>query len=110
MANKFIVATRDYYTGYLKFGMVALHSDLKSEGEAVFGGGEFKISEDDKTLELYGKSFDFGRPIFDGWEKLKISSDFKGMKITYHVEPEYPGDPNEKIINLTNKLEYDDDL
>ena len=110
MANKFIIATRDHEVGYLKFGMVSLHSDLKSDSEAVYGGGEFKISEDNKKLELFGKSFDFGKPIFDGWEELRISSDFKGMKITYHSEPEYPGDPNEETIDLTNKLVYDEDL
>ena len=110
MAPKFIIATRDHYTGYLKFGLVDLHSDLKSNSEAVYGGGKYEIDNEKKTLKLTDKSFDFGLPVFDGWETLKISADFKGYRITYT----YPYDPysehSEETIDLTKLLTYDEDL
>lgn len=40
MEPKFIIATTDHYTGYFKFGLVDLHSDLKCKNEAVYGGGK----------------------------------------------------------------------
>lgn len=110
MAPKFIIATTDHYTGYFKFGLVDLHSDLKNKNESVYGGGKYDIDNEKKTLKLTGKSFDFGFPIFSGWETLKISADFKGYKITYT----YPYDPysvhNEETVDLTKLLTYDEDL
>ena len=110
MAPKFIIATTDHYTGYFKFGLVDLHSDLKSNSEAVYGGGKFEIDDKKKTLKLTDKSFDFGLPVFDGWIMLKISADFMGYKITYT----YPHDPytehSGETIDLTKLLTYDKNL
>lgn len=108
MSPKFIIATTDHITGYLKFGLVDLHSELKNRNEAVYGGGKFEIDYKKKTLKLTDESFDFGLPVFDGWEKLKISADFEGYKITYAYPPGYGHDG--EIIDLTNKLEYIEDL
>lgn len=110
MAPKFIIATTDHYIGYFKFGLVDLHYELKDENEAVYGGGKYEIDNKKKILKLTDKSFDFGLPVFNGWEILKISADFKGYKITYT----YPYDPysehSEETIDLTQILTYDEDL
>ena len=108
MANKFIIATRDHYTGYFKFGFVDLHSELKDKNEAIYGGGKFEVDNKKKILKLTDKSIDFGLPVFDGWETLKISADFKGYKITYTYP--YGCEREGETIDLTNKLEYDEDL
>lgn len=111
MECKFVIVTKDHYIGELRFGLVDLHKDLKMKNESVYGGGKFKADDKKKTLELYDRSFDFGLPIFDGWEKLKISSDWKGFKITYtYPHGDHPGHFDGEVIDLTNKLEYDEDL
>ena len=112
MECKFIIATKDHYIGEIRLGLVDLHKDLKKSNEAVYGGGKFKVDDKNKILKLYDKSFDFGIPIFDGWEKLKISDDWKGFKIiyTYPSGERYPGRYDNEVIDLTNKLEYDEDL
>ena len=108
MTSKFIIATTDHYTGYFKFGLVDLHSKLKNKNESVYGGGTFEIDKKKKILKLSGKSEDFGLPIFNGWDKLKISDDWRGFKITYTYPYGYNHD--NEVIDLTNKLEYDEDL
>lgn len=108
MANKFIIVTKDHYIGELRFGMVDLHRDLKGRNESVYGGGTFEIDENKKILKLSGRSDDFGLPIFDGWDKLKISDDWKDFKINYTYP--YGCKHDGEVIDLTNKLEYDEDI
>lgn len=108
MANKFIIATKDHYIGYLRFGMVALHRDLKGGNESVYGGGTFEIDEKNKVLKLSGRSDDFGLPIFDGWDELRISDDWKGFKIIYSYPYGYNHDG--EVLDLTKKLKYDEDI
>lgn len=118
MANKFIVVTKDHYIGELRFGMVTLHSELKRNFESVYGGGTYLIDDKKKTIELSDKSTDFGIPIFDGWETLKISKDFEGYKVTYTYPRGYYSLGGREIcyhdggetVDITSKLTYDDDL
>lgn len=93
MARKFIIAVNkeDYkghkenpLVGRIILGNVSFHRDLLGENDVCFGGGMFKIDEDNKTLYLNDESVDFGVPRWDeDYGRLTIDSDFKGWKIIY---------------------------
>ncbi len=59
--NKFIITQ----SGELRFGDVELHRDLIPEGDdTCHGGGFWRIDPVKGFLLLYGRSYDFGSPVF----------------------------------------------
>lgn len=93
MARKFIITE----SGEIVYGNVEFHMDLRSTWrEKVYGGGLWYINEETKTIELSGKSCDFGAPQFD---KLHyIPEEWKEYKITYEGEEVIPVEPLEKVV------------
>lgn len=66
-ALKYIIC--DLYNEFtLLGGYVLFHSDLipskKVSSTHVYGGGYFKIDDDNKKVILYGESVDFGEPSY----------------------------------------------
>jgi hypothetical protein len=62
MYNKFII-TED---GELRFGTVYHHRNLLRAGEVCsFGGGLWRVDAARDIVVLYGRSFEFGVPLFD---------------------------------------------
>ena len=62
MYQKFIITQN----GVLRFGTVYLHRDLLQENESCdYGGGLWKVDEERKIVLLFGRSFDFGQPLFE---------------------------------------------
>lgn len=61
MYNKFIVTQ----SGEIRFGNVFLHRDLLPKGHTTcYGGGLWKVDNQNGRIILYGRSFDFGSPDF----------------------------------------------
>ncbi|MGN0032409.1 MAG: SDR family oxidoreductase [Candidatus Limimorpha sp.] len=67
MYQKFII-NQD---GVLRFGRVFLHKELLAKGErCVYGGGLWNIDSKSGGIVLFGRSFDFGTPDFEGLRKI----------------------------------------
>ena len=61
--RKFIVYKEDGEY-ILRLGYVFMHTELLNRNESwndCCGGGYWKLSDDGKTIELYGRSADFGK-------------------------------------------------
>lgn len=84
--QKFVI-TRD---GELRFGDVRLHKNLLSWGDdECFGGGFWQISAGGMSVDLYGRSFDFGAPDFE--HVLRIDwTGLGGKPIPLFYYPLYP--------------------
>lgn len=60
--QKFVI-TQD---GELRFGDVRLHKDLLPWGDdECYGGGFWQINAGGMSIDLYGRSYDFGTPDFE---------------------------------------------
>ena len=55
MAQKWILENN-----ILRFGNVGFHKKLAKNENDVLGGGLFKVDHDTNSIELFGKSIDFG--------------------------------------------------
>lgn len=84
-------------TGILRFGDVAWHKDLLCPKEYCLGGGSWTLDPENKTLELYDMSGDFGMPKFEYADQLAFPDEFKEYNIWYRY-PFYMNKEN-KIIN-----------
>lgn len=84
--QKFVI-TRD---GELRFGDVRLHKNLLPWGDdECFGGGFWQISVGGMSVDLYGRSFDFGAPDFE--HVLRIDwTGLGGKPIPLFYYPLYP--------------------
>lgn len=90
MYPKFIIAgdVRDG-RGYLRFGNVVNHSDLRIGYEKVWGGGWWEVHDDTGTVLLYGSSGDFGSPKFS---HLKyVDRQWRGYRFEYTPVLGLPG-------------------
>lgn len=91
--NKFIITKN----GELKLGNVDFHFNLLPKGDiSCYGGGFYFINEENKTLELSGKSMDFGKPDFEKLKTVPIltnigddySITYEGKKLELKIERE----------------------
>lgn len=84
--QKFII-TKD---GELRFGDVHLHKDLLPWGDdECYGGGFWKISAGGMSIDLYGRSFDFGAPDLDRIHTIDWSG-IGGKPVPLIFYPNYP--------------------
>ena len=88
MYQKFII-TQD---GVLKFGRVYLHHDLLSWGEdGTGGGGLWKMDPLRGAIMLYGRSFEFGAPLFNGLKHVNWDG-IDGKERLLFYQPHWPYD------------------
>ena len=98
---KFIISLR----GYFRMGMVHLHEELLKGGEHCIGGGYFDIDANGKKILLYGKSYDFGPPLWNMIDTLKVPKEYAGYSILYKSD-ECPEDETDVTSMLD--VEYVD--
>lgn len=80
--NKFVIIKNKHNEYILRYANIDFHKMLVHDGDECFGGGMFWFDEDKNTMELYGKSEDFGIPQFDKIkDKIHIDEELQGMKI-----------------------------
>ncbi|MBM6991907.1 MAG: hypothetical protein I3J02_01355 [Prevotella sp.] len=103
MAQKFVITRR----GILRLGHVSMHKDLLQAGDACMGGGFWRFDPVTMRLELSGRSYDFGEPM---WEwllgsglTLKVPHQWQGMRIVYA-----PDDPAQRPLAVSEEfaIEY----
>ncbi len=95
---KFILTS----TGCLRLGMVSMHKDLLGRGEACYGGGFYEFDYLGGRLILSGSSFDFGKPKWNRFSRLKVPSDYRGLRIIY-----VPLDASEPDFIVTDEMEIE---
>lgn len=61
--NKFVCIQKPNKTE-IRLGDVENHCDLVLKNEKCSGGGYYKVEEEEKTVILWDKSFDYGYPKF----------------------------------------------
>ena len=83
MAQKFIITS----TGYFRYGDVNLHRELLQAGEECLGGGFHEFDYIRNSLELSGRSYDYGRPRWDAVDVLTVPAVFRGLDIRYDEIP-----------------------
>lgn len=77
--QKFIV-TKD---GKLRLGTVKRHCELLRASEACIGGGYYELDYISHRLLLSGASSDYGEPMWENIESLKVSAFYRGLDIIY---------------------------
>ena len=81
--EKFVVIRDDKGMLQLRMGRVELHCDLFDESRyKCLGGGRFYIDNENQTVELFGKSSDFGSIDISCRRDIHCDSDFDGYKFT----------------------------
>lgn len=76
---KFIV-TKD---GKLRIGTVKRHCELLKAGETCIGGGYYELDYISHKLLLSGASSEYGEPVWENIECLKVPPFYKGLEIIY---------------------------
>lgn len=89
--------------GYLRIGMVHLHSELMQPGDSCIGGGFFDVDYISNRLILYRYSHDYGVPRWHLVDTLFVPADYRGYRIVYVYDDGYHEDfkVSEKL-----KIEY----
>lgn len=78
---KFIV-----YKGEIRLARVVLHKHLLPDNydpNDVQGGGEFEVDSEEKTLLLFGKSYDFGPFDKEAVKACRLPRYFKSYTIIF---------------------------
>ena len=90
--QKFII-TND---GELRFGHVDYHRELIPWGEDdCLGGGFWRINAGGQSIDLYGRSFDFGPADFDRVHSIDWTG-IGGRPVPLFFYPHYP-DPDDAL-------------
>lgn len=76
---KFIITKE----GTLRLGNVKRHCELLKAGESCIGGGYYSLDYITHRLLLSGASSEYGEPVWELIERLKVSSFYKGLEIVY---------------------------
>lgn len=79
MFNKFII-----YDNKLLLGKVNRHKELLPKDfkyELIYGGGQFELNREEKTITLFGKSYDFGRFSTDKLDNLILPFTIEGYTV-----------------------------
>jgi hypothetical protein len=76
---KFIITKE----GHFRLGMVNLHKHLLKRGDHCLGGGFYQFNYTANRILLDGESYDFGPPLWDMINILKVPSAYRGMQIIY---------------------------
>lgn len=81
---KFIITKE----GHFRLGMVNLHLHLLERGDYCLGGGFYHFDYASNRILLDGESYDFGPPLWDMIDVLKVPSIYRGMQIVYQYHDE----------------------
>ncbi len=88
MYQKFIITSE----GELKFGNVYHHRNLLRWDEAcTYGGGLWRIDKERGAVVLYGRSFEFGAPSFNGLRYVNWDG-IDGKERPLFYQPHWPYD------------------
>ena len=88
MYQKFIITNE----GELKFGKVYHHRNLLRWDESCpNGGGLWRIDEACGAVVLYGRSFEFGAPMFEGLKYVNWDG-IDGIERPLFYQPHWPYD------------------
>ena len=93
---KFIITKE----GYFRLGMVNLHKPLLKRKDYCLGGGFYQFDYASNRILLDGESYDFGPPLWDMIDVLKVPAEYRGMQIIYQYH-----DENEEDLVLTESKE-----
>ena len=85
---KFIITKE----GYFRLGMVNLHKHLIEQGDHCLGGGFYQFDYASSRILLEGESYDYGPPLWDMIDVLKVPSVYRGMQIVYQYRYESQDD------------------
>ena len=106
--NKFILAKDSQGIIVLRYANVDFHYMLVyNNDKTIYGGGMFDFSKDGMTMVLYGRSSDYGDPMFDEIkDKIHIDEDLAGC--TIKLSTGY--DENFKAIerDITDRFIFDE--
>lgn len=83
MAQKFIITS----SGHFRFGNVNLHHELLQKGEQCLGGGFYEFDYASAKMRLSGKSYDYGRPMWQFVAQLIVPESLQGLDIDYEDVP-----------------------
>lgn len=84
--QKFVITS----DGELRFGDVHLHKDLLPWGDdECYGGGFWRIATGGMSIELYGRSYDFGPADFDRLRRVDWTG-VGGRPVPLIFYPNYP--------------------
>lgn len=85
MAAKWIIYKKEF-----RIGVVSLHEDFlgpkqsdKEERAKVKGGGHFKLDQEEKKFELFGRSFDFGSCTVEDFEGIEWPDRWEGYSFYF---------------------------
>jgi len=101
MLPKFIITI----DGWLRLGMVYQHKDLLKVGDQCIGGGYYYFDYTSNRIILDRSSYDFGRPKWHLIDVLKVSAEYRGMRIIYQYDDGYHDDFN---VSEQLRIEYHD--
>ena len=96
---KFIITKE----GYFRLGMVNLHKHLLKISDYYLGGGFYQFDYASNRILLDGESYDFGPPLWDMIDVLKVPSIYRGMQIVYQYHDENLED---LILTDTKEIVY----
>lgn len=98
--QKFII-TRD---GYFRLGMVDQHKDLLLGDDNCIGGGYYQFDWVNNRIILDRRSYDYGRPLWNMLDTLKVPAEYRGMSIVYV----YDNEREDFNVSEELKIEYYD--
>ena len=96
---KFIITKE----GHFRLGMVNLHKHLLKRSDYCLGGGFYQFDYASNRILLEGESYDFGPPLWDMIEVLKVPAEYRGMQIVYQYRDE---DEEDLVLNDTKEIVY----
>lgn len=70
-------------SGEFRMGMVDMHRDLLQEGEDCYGGGFYEFDYTRGRLLLSGRSYDYGRPLWNLFDEIRLPEAYSGLTIIY---------------------------
>ena len=88
MYQKFIITGE----GELRFGNVYHHRNLlRWDEDCPYGGGLWRVDEERGAVVLYGRSFEFGTPSFEGLRYVNWDG-IDGKERLFFYQPHWPYD------------------
>lgn len=80
-------------SGEFRMGIVDMHRDLLHEGEDCYGGGFYEFDYTRGRLLLSGRSYDYGRPLWNLFDEIQLPEAYSGLTIIYSPDACYDDEP-----------------
>lgn len=80
-------------SGEFRMGIVDMHRDLLHEGEDCYGGGFYEFDYTRGRLLLSGRSYDYGRPLWNLFDEIRLPEAYAGLTIIYSPDACYDDEP-----------------